>query len=243
MASIISAGTTSGTALNMAGDTSGVLQLATNGSTTAVTVDASQNVGIGTTSPGSKLEISSSATSAAAGFTSTNTNSAGYSTLQLKNTGASGRTYTIALGGNTSGNPGAFYVYDDTAPATRLLIDTNGNLQFNSGYGSAATAYGCRAWVTYNGSTGAVIASGGVSSVTKLGPGDWQINFSITFPDANYAIAGFVKPTSGQSNYTLNRTVQGRHDTAPTTTQCRLSTVTTTAGQEDNENTRVIFIR
>jgi hypothetical protein len=51
MASIISAGTTSGTALNMAGDTSGVLQLATNGSTTAVTVDASQNVGIGTASP------------------------------------------------------------------------------------------------------------------------------------------------------------------------------------------------
>jgi len=49
MASIISAGTTSGTALNMAGDTSGVLQLATNGSTTAVTVDASQNVGIGVT--------------------------------------------------------------------------------------------------------------------------------------------------------------------------------------------------
>jgi hypothetical protein len=35
----------------MAGDTSGVLQLATNGSTTAVTVDASQNVGIGTASP------------------------------------------------------------------------------------------------------------------------------------------------------------------------------------------------
>jgi hypothetical protein len=42
MASIISAGTTSGTALNMAGDTSGVLQLATNGSTTAITIDTSQ---------------------------------------------------------------------------------------------------------------------------------------------------------------------------------------------------------
>jgi hypothetical protein len=60
MASIISAGTTSGTALNMAGDTSGVLQLATNGSTTAVTVDTSQNVGIGATSPGQKLDISTS---------------------------------------------------------------------------------------------------------------------------------------------------------------------------------------
>jgi hypothetical protein len=57
MASIISAGTTSGTALNMAGDTSGVLQLATNGSTTAVTIDASQNVGIGTTSPEAPLHI------------------------------------------------------------------------------------------------------------------------------------------------------------------------------------------
>jgi hypothetical protein len=44
MASTISAGTTSGTALNMAGDTSGSLQLQTNGTTTAVTIDTSQNV-------------------------------------------------------------------------------------------------------------------------------------------------------------------------------------------------------
>ena len=52
MASIISAGTTSGTALNMTADTSGQLQLATGSSaTTAVTIDTSQNVGIGTTSP------------------------------------------------------------------------------------------------------------------------------------------------------------------------------------------------
>jgi hypothetical protein len=57
MASIISAGTTSGTALNMAGDTSGQLQLATNGSTTAITIDTSQNVGIGTTTPTEKLEV------------------------------------------------------------------------------------------------------------------------------------------------------------------------------------------
>ena len=42
MASIISAGTTSGTALNMSGDTSGVLQLATNGTTTAITIDTNQ---------------------------------------------------------------------------------------------------------------------------------------------------------------------------------------------------------
>jgi hypothetical protein len=44
MASIISAGTTAGTALNLSGDTTGILQLATGATpTTAVTIDASQN--------------------------------------------------------------------------------------------------------------------------------------------------------------------------------------------------------
>ena len=57
MASIIAAGTTSGSALNMTGDTSGQLQLQTNGTTTAVTIDTSQNVGIGTTSPTVKLQV------------------------------------------------------------------------------------------------------------------------------------------------------------------------------------------
>ena len=58
MASIISAGTTSGTSLNLSADTSGVLQLATNGTTTAVTIDTSQNVGIGVSSPAAKLHVS-----------------------------------------------------------------------------------------------------------------------------------------------------------------------------------------
>ena len=49
MASVISAGTTSTTALNLSGDTTGVLQLQTNGTTAAMTIDTSQNVGIGAT--------------------------------------------------------------------------------------------------------------------------------------------------------------------------------------------------
>jgi len=59
MASTISAGTTSGTAIAIAGDTSGQLQLQTNGTTTAVTITTAQNVGIGTTTPAQPLEISS----------------------------------------------------------------------------------------------------------------------------------------------------------------------------------------
>jgi len=49
MASIISAGTTSATALNMSADTSGVLQLASNNGTVALTVDTSQRLLVGVT--------------------------------------------------------------------------------------------------------------------------------------------------------------------------------------------------
>jgi hypothetical protein len=55
MPSIIRATTTSG--LQVAPDNSGSLILQTNGTTTALTIDTSQNVGIGTTSPAAKLVI------------------------------------------------------------------------------------------------------------------------------------------------------------------------------------------
>jgi hypothetical protein len=59
MPSIINATTTTG--LVSSADNSGSLQLATNNGTTAVTIDTSQNVGIGTTSPAVKCHVSSSA--------------------------------------------------------------------------------------------------------------------------------------------------------------------------------------
>ncbi len=55
MPSIIRATTASG--LQVAPDNSGSLALQTNGTTTAVTIDTSQNVGIGTTSPTGKLDV------------------------------------------------------------------------------------------------------------------------------------------------------------------------------------------
>lgn len=55
MASIINATTTNG--VSISADNSGILQLATNGGITAVTIDASQNVGIGTSSPSQKLDV------------------------------------------------------------------------------------------------------------------------------------------------------------------------------------------
>jgi hypothetical protein len=80
MASIISAGTSTGSALNMTGDTSGALALATNNGTTAVTINTSQNVGVGTASPSRRLHVSS--TEIVAGIIQS-THAANYSMLRF----------------------------------------------------------------------------------------------------------------------------------------------------------------
>jgi hypothetical protein len=68
---------------------------------------------------------------------------------------------------------------------------TNGNFAFNSGYGSAATVYGCRAWANFNGVTTVTIAaSGGVSSITRNSTGNYTVNFSTTMPATNYSVVG-----------------------------------------------------
>jgi hypothetical protein len=66
-------------------------------------------------------------------------------------------------------------------------FDASANFKFNSGYGSVATAYGCRAWVNFNGNgTPAIRASGNVSSITDNGTGDYTLNFTNALADTNY---------------------------------------------------------
>jgi hypothetical protein len=90
--------------------------------------------------------------------------------------------------------PMTFY----TGGSERMRVDTSGNLLFNSGYGSVATAYGCRAWVNFNG-TGvvAIRASGNVTSITDNGVGDYTVNFTTAMPDANYAVTGTAGDYTG----------------------------------------------
>jgi hypothetical protein len=57
MANIINAITTGAGGLSTTADASGSIQIATNNGTTAMTIDTSQNVGIGTASPAQKLDI------------------------------------------------------------------------------------------------------------------------------------------------------------------------------------------
>lgn len=70
-------------------------------------------------------------------------------------------------------------------------VQTTGELWFNSGYGSAAIAYGVRAWVNFNGSGSigvnqTIRGSGNVTSVFKSSTGNYTINFTNAMPDANY---------------------------------------------------------
>ncbi len=53
----------------------------------------------------------------------------------------------------------------------------------------SAPVYACRAWVNFNGQgTVAIRASGNVSSITDLGTGRYQVNFTTAMPDGNYAV-------------------------------------------------------
>jgi hypothetical protein len=65
---------------------------------------------------------------------------------------------------------------------------TGATFGFDSGYGSVATAYGCRAWVNFNGTgTVAIRASGNVSGITDNGTGWYTVNLTTAMPDANAA--------------------------------------------------------
>jgi hypothetical protein len=82
-------------------------------------------------------------------------------------------------------------------------FDSSANFKFNSGYGSVATAYGCRAWVNFNGTgTVAIRASGNVSSITDNGTGDYTVNFSTAMPNVNYSVVcgGKINDTTTPDN-------------------------------------------
>lgn len=107
--------------------------------------------------------------------------------------GADGSVGTPAFQGTDTNTgvyfPGANRLGFATDGTQRGEFDASGNFQFNSGYGSVATAYGCRAWVNFNGTgTVAIRASGNVTSITDNGNGDYTVNFTTAMSDANYCI-------------------------------------------------------
>lgn len=83
------------------------------------------------------------------------------------------------------------------ADGTAVIQNASNNLLMNSGYGSDAVAYGCRAWVNFNGSSGSIRSSGNVSSITRNSTGNYTVNFSTAMTDANYAVVASTGGANG----------------------------------------------
>jgi hypothetical protein len=88
---------------------------------------------------------------------------------------------------------------------------------------SGTEVYTAKAWVNFNGTgTVAIRAAGNVSSITDNGTGDYTVNFTTAFADANYAINGVAgTPASLYGTFQIYSTA----GTSPSTTSFRFTTV------------------
>ena len=75
--------------------------------------------------------------------------------------------------------------------------------QFNDG-NSVQIGTLCRAWVNFNGSTLAIRGAFNVSSITRVGTGNYQANFTTSLPDSNYSTQ--ICSDASVSNNAFNRT-------------------------------------
>jgi hypothetical protein len=117
MPSIITAGTTTGTALNLTGDTSGELQIKTNnGSTTAMTITTAGNVGVGTASPTARLDI---------------TSASGAQEIYIRAAASTNAGLEIAGNGNTAGTS-SFLLRQDTASNVLIYNRANAPMLFGT---------------------------------------------------------------------------------------------------------------
>jgi hypothetical protein len=159
------------------------LGVGNTGATTldAVTVTSAGNVGIGTSSPTELLTI----------------NGSGKAITRFLNGGSFAGVVGIDNASYVSGTNGDLTILSGAGKSVVLavnagtraaVVDSAANFQFNSGYGSVAVAYGCRAWVNFNGTgTVAIRASGNVSSITDGGVGIYTVNFTTAMPDGNFS--------------------------------------------------------
>jgi hypothetical protein len=207
MASIINAATSGG--LISTADTSGILQLQT-ASTTAVTVNASQNVGIGTSSPSYKLDVSGSGrvtTSFSVGGAPT-----GYGVLQAISDDANTAPRQISIRGTTNGNKNLFLGFNTTSDygAIQAIIDGTGTVPLvlqpsggNLGLGVTPSAWGSN-WRAINfGYTSGI----GQLAATSGGSGEVSLVSSAYNNNTNWlyyytgAQASKYSQTSGQHQW------------------------------------------
>ena len=142
---------------------------------------------------------------------------------------------TITLNGTTG------ITTADIAATTITTADIAATtLSINAGYGSNAAAYGCRAWVNFNGTgTVAIRDSGNVSSITDRGTGLYTVNFATAMPDINYCGA-----TSAIDNIAVDNQ-RNRIATAysSSVSASYVNSFTTDGAADDVQQINVIYVR
>jgi hypothetical protein len=182
------------------------------GGAEAMRIDSNGNVGIGNTSPATLLHAQSTTATTNAvtqvlridsQSSGTPANGIGVGMQFAVETAASNTEIGATIEAITTDVTSTSEDFDlsfktmaaGAAAVERMKVTSTGNLEFNSGYGSVATAYGCRAWVNFNGTgTVAIRASANVTSITDNGTGQYTVNFTNAMPDANYSTSLAVIP-------------------------------------------------
>lgn len=226
------------------------------GGAEAMRIDSSGLVGINTTTPSTNLTIDTNTGNYTDGLALTNRLNWGYGTsISFRvppNNNAAVATVAQIQQNYVAANQFdlRFSTYNSSL-IERMRLDSLGNLRFDSGYGSVATAYGCRAWVNFNGTgTAAIRASGNVSSVTDNGTGDYTINFTNAMPDINYTASFNVSSDSngtfgnnGGMNAAICSNFTSSALVAPTTTAVRVGATWSGAGRPDPTYCSVTIFR
>ena len=202
--------------------------------TNTLHVDSTNNkVGIGTTSPNSKLTISSGSSHGHFNYANTSEDGAIPLIGSFNNSDPSAATY--GWGFYDSSSTGNLTLYrrsgSTTGTKTAEFNRTNGDFGFDSGYGSTATAYGCRAWVNFNGTgTVAIRVSANVSSITDNATGHYTVNFATAMPDSDYAFFGSAKFVDG-TNYGRIACPSGTYSTTSVEVKCQYVETSSLADQ------------
>lgn len=139
---------------------------------------------VGTISTNGNLSVTGTAT--ATQLITTSNGDLNNPALRVGNTGTSGvfgSLQTVSLSAN--GSEGLRYTQNDLGSPIGHSYQSKIN-----GFLPLYPQFGVRAWVNFNGTNGAIRASGNVSSVTRNAAGDYTINFTTAMPDANYAWSG-----------------------------------------------------
>ena len=152
-----------------------------------IAVNTDGSVGLGENSGGGKLEVYAAQTAAAGNKIKIQGYQVGFEMLNAAQT----QNWYMGVADADSSKlyiGRGYGVGQGIAPAVK--IDASDNFQINSGYGSASTAYGCRAWVNFDGNGPTIRGSGNISSISRPATGKYIVNFSTGLPDTNYAVVG-----------------------------------------------------